>query len=766
MRGQPSLTRREHATLQAVARRLTNSEIAEEFGVSVRTVESHIAALRRKLHAESRRELIEAARGFVGRPAVVPTDAFLGRTADLEEARGLLRAHRWITVTGPAGVGKTRLALELTRDEAAVVVELEHSDADGVVRAIASALGVEAGPPAGLQAACEVVLSSAPVVLVLDNADRVAAVVGDVVVRLLARAEGLRVVVTSRTPTHGSGEIVVELGPLELGADGAAAALFRERARAVSRSTDLSDGTLLAAVCERLDGIPLAIELAAARTRHLDLAALVKQLEVGFAAVGATDGALRPVFESSWDLLPDRLRDVLTRLAALPRTFDLDLVESVLGRRADADVLDLLDRSLIVRVLGGESPRFRMLAALREFVLDRAGSDVVAQVLERHSRYYVEVAAEMMRLARTDDRPASRRRAQEVSPEISAALDWAVRSGAPTGPVLARAIGVAVEQYGPAPDMVAALRAAAADADFLARCDGPTLLSIGQGLAYSDVPALGRLAEVAAARNGVEDRLAAAQLHAFHHTYRSEVSVALEHLEVAERLALEIGDRWTRAWVLQTRGNALARDPRADLAEVMATLEAALAGYAEVGDAMHVNNTRYMMAAWAGEAGAAGAAYPAAQWADACVQYATSTGNDLEIGHALLARAASGGATASTDLAEAGRIFRRCGDLRCLTRTLLQQARLEPQRAEATLQEALSLASSSRDDRLIKRAAAALITTLWAADRTSEAAVEVGALAERFGEETVDELLPPTIVSALRRDRLAVLEGRSRQRRT
>ena len=125
------LTRQETVVLAAVGRRLTNLEIAEEFHVSVRTVESHIASLRRKLGADTRAKLISAAELRRGSTVQVPHTSFIGRNGDLEAVRQLLERHRAVTVVGSPGCGKTRLALELAAagDRVPVVTELEHAQA-------------------------------------------------------------------------------------------------------------------------------------------------------------------------------------------------------------------------------------------------------------------------------------------------------------------------------------------------------------------------------------------------------------------------------------------------------------------------------------------------------------------------------------------------------------------------------------------------------------------------------------------------------------
>jgi predicted ATPase/DNA-binding CsgD family transcriptional regulator/tetratricopeptide (TPR) repeat protein len=749
------LTRREQETLRAVARRLTNVEIAEEFGVSVRTVESHIAALRRKLMAETRRELIEAARAYLGRPAPAATDSFVGRADVLTEITTLFGGTRWVTVTGHAGVGKTRVALELARRWPSVVVELEHTQAGGVLQAVAAALELDASTSETLLASCCVALSAGRLLLVLDNADRVVEEVADVVGRLLGRVRSLRVVTTSRTPLRRSGETIVELGPLAAESPGdAAIRLFLDRAVGAARTTDLSDLELVATICRRLEGVPLAIELAAARTRHLPLAELDRRLGDGFDTLGtsvnsvARHAALGSAFGWSWDLLETALRDVLAHLAALPRTFDLDLAAVAVGRRVDHEVVELLDRSLLARAGGSVEPaRFRMLAALREFVAVRTDHRVLADVARRHAHHHHEIARRLAENARTDDRPTIRGLAQVVRPEIGQALRWAVRNDAPMASGLAVAVGIGIEQYGPGQDLVHALVEAVRDTRLRTSWSAPAIEVIGRALAYSHLDLVGELAERASdlgARGDTADRLAAAQLNGLHLVYRNRPAQALTHLEEAVGLATELGDEWEQAAATQFRAMALQRRGDVDPREVLTAFDEARSAYAAAGDAMHANNTRYMMAVAAAEAGLHD---QAAAWAGECLRYAVDHGNEVEIGHARLAGALAAPTSGGDDLAEAALIFRRVGDLRCLTRSLLGLAAREADEAERLLREALDVGFASRNDQCHSSAAGALATLLWDRGRRDEAAAVLGGARRVLPDARLARLVPEALAA-------------------
>lgn len=754
----PDLTPREQETLQAVARRLANVEIAAELHVSVRTVESHIASLRRKLLAESRRELIAAAASYLGRPVPVPVDSFVGRSELLADVQSLVAGSRWVTLTGPAGVGKTRLALELAHRAPSVVVELERTEPGGVLGAIAAALALDT-TTSGLATACAGALSGGSLQLVLDDADRVADDVAATVRSLLSQVDTLRVIVTSRMPLHGSGEVVVQVEPLPtLAPDDPAVRLFLDRARAAERATDLSETSRVVAICRRLDGIPLAIELAAARTRHLSLDELDRRLSDGFSTLGAGSNAgprhatLSAAFAWSWDLLDDPLRLVLCQVAALPRSFDLDLASAAAGHDVSAEVIELVDRSFLARVPGADGKaRYRVLAALREFVGDRTDSQLRDEVARRHAQHHRELAGMLAAGVRTDDTLTTRQLARVAYAEITDALRWAVVHDAPMAAELAVSVAVGIEQYGPGPGMTAALVGASEEPRLRVTWTAPELATIGRALSYLRTDLVTELAtrahEIATATQAQEDRLAAAALTGSALVYRGRAAEALRHLDAAVELATVLGDRWELGEALQARSKALQRLGRTSATDLLASYEAARTAYAAAGDSMHVNNTRYMMALVA-------ASDPtlrprALEWAEECLAYASRHGNETEIGHARLARALAGGNRRSDDLTEAVRLFRRVGDLRCLSRSLLLAASDDPGRDESLLREALEVGAASGDPTVHAPAAGALATMLWAADRRAEAAAVLGAAVAALPDVDLLALVPRDLAGDL-----------------
>ncbi len=751
----PALTPRERAVLAAVERRLTNPEIASELFISVRTVESHIASLRRKLGADSRSDLIAAARELRETSVRVPANPFRGRGRDLAELAALLESHRWVTVVGPGGVGKTRLALEFARSDGQrtpLVVELEHAGPGDILARIARALDLEGGPGHDLIGAIAVALSALDYVLVLDNADRVGAATAEVVAGLRARAPGLRVIVTSRTALGGADESVHVLRPLAAsGVDSPAAALLTDRLAATGRVLDGEEQQIAERIGERLDGIPLALELAASVTRHLPLRELDRRLAGDLASLdrAVPEGrhrTLETAFDWTWDLLTAEEQDVLRRLGALPRTFDLELAVAVSHPGAEKTVLRLLDHALIVPV-GGEPIRFRLLAVMREFVHARTDPALIRRVLERHAEVTEEAASDFIRRARFDASPEAMMTSTLLCPEVNAALRWSLAARHPAAVALAGSLAIGVEQYGSDVDSVTGL-ATAADADWLREeASAQQLLSIGTAIAFYDVDRCAALsAQAMAVARDDDARRAAHQLAGFTAAYQGDRDTALAHLDEAERLAIALGQDWELGAVRQARGVALRGPSPAELSGALEAFEAAMRAYARAGDLTHVNNVRYMMAAAAADSPVASDRERAAGWAAECRAYAEATLNDHEIAHARLVQATLGLEIAGEldDLLDA---FRHHGDLRCVNRTLLLCAERTTDVRERLrcLGAALDIAQAAGD---VPRQLAALKRSVGAHHDAGDRAAALAALdriARLAGPEAADEACPPEL---------------------
>lgn len=325
-----------------------------------------------------------------------PVTALVGREPEIATLTAMLRdpAHRLLTLTGPGGIGKTRLGIASAHALAAdhpdgvwfVALDALH-DHRLVAGAVADTLGVEVAG-SDLTGALSSYLRDRRLLLVLDNFEQVDDA-APLVAELLAAAPGLRVLVTSRVPLRVYGERVMPIEPL---APTDAVPLFVERARAVDHRFD-ADPDVVAELCEQLDRIPLAIELVAARTDELPLEVLQKQLANRQALDLAADGprdrtsrqrTLRDAIAWSVALLPDALAQGFARLGIFDGGFSADAAEAVAGVSA-SDLVTLVRASLVVRT----EDRYRVLETIREYAVEQLGPDT-DEVADRHATWFLD----------------------------------------------------------------------------------------------------------------------------------------------------------------------------------------------------------------------------------------------------------------------------------------------------------------------------------------------------------------------------------------
>jgi non-specific serine/threonine protein kinase len=339
-------------------------------------------------------------------PLPAPATALIGRVAEAAEVAAALASSRLVTLTGVGGTGKTRLALRAASEAAArfadgiVFVDLSPvTDPRLLAPAIAAAVGL-AAPTAddGLAVDTEISLTAAladrELLLILDNLEHLIAGV-PLLARLLAVAPALRILATSRIALRIYGEHTLRVPPLRLPAVGSGPAareseavrLFVERARAVRPDFRPDDGDLIcvASICTVLDGLPLAIELAAARTQLYPPKALLPLLESRLALLtgGPRDlperqRTLRAALDWSYRLLSAEERRLLTSLGAFTGSFDVAAAGLASGEDDAAAVLgrltELADQSMI-EVIPGATPRFQLLQTVREYALARLAED-------------------------------------------------------------------------------------------------------------------------------------------------------------------------------------------------------------------------------------------------------------------------------------------------------------------------------------------------------------------------------------------------------
>jgi predicted ATPase len=316
----------------------------------------------------------------------------LGREGDVAEVARLLKTNRVVTILGAGGLGKTRLAQAAAAASDSPVVAFVplasvRSDVD-VPGAVAGVLGITEASGAGLLAESWqrpelrgrliATLAERPTLLVLDNCEQVVDGVAAWTSDLLGAVPSLTVLTTSRTALAIAGEAVHPLPPLGAeDGEGPAVRLFLERARAVRPGADLPLD-VVTRICTHLDGLPLAIELAAARVRTMTPAQIEERLRDRFALLTTGDRSaperhrtLEAVIAWSWDLLDDHARWALARLSVLPAGFSAVTAEGVLGQPVD-DILDrLVSQSLLMVTDDAEGVRFRMLETVREYCLAR-----------------------------------------------------------------------------------------------------------------------------------------------------------------------------------------------------------------------------------------------------------------------------------------------------------------------------------------------------------------------------------------------------------
>ncbi len=350
-----------------------------------------------------------------------PPGPLIGRARELAQLRAYLLegSTRLLTLTGPGGVGKTRLALQLAADlrdqfvDGVWFIDLAPlNDGRLVAAAIAHALGYEAG--AGPLAVLMRALRDRHALLVLDNFEQVLDA-APAIAQLLAAAPHLAVIATSRAPLHLTFEQEYAVPPLEVPPEQrplalesyAAVELFMRRARAVQPGFALNDQNeaAVAAICRRLDGLPLALELAAAHVRLLSPPALLRRLErrLDVLTEGPRDlpprqRTLRAALDWSWDLLSPRERRVLARLGVFAGGATLEALEAVCGESERGDVTAaaaaLIEQSLARRFESADGePRVTMLETVREYALDQlAASGEETGARDRHAAYFLSLA--------------------------------------------------------------------------------------------------------------------------------------------------------------------------------------------------------------------------------------------------------------------------------------------------------------------------------------------------------------------------------------
>ena len=385
--------------------------------------------------------------------------SFVGRGREIAEVKRLVSERRLITLSGPGGAGKTRLALAVAQTlldeyEGGVWwVELAVlPDQDLVPQAVAQALGVREAPGLSPTEALAEHLASEKALLVLDNCEHLVEACASLADNLLGACPDLKILATSREPLRVSGETSFMVPGLATSDPGRqlseeelaayeAIHLFVERAGEVGSSFALTErnASAVARLCDKLDGIPLAIELAAARTRVLTVEQILKKLEdpLGLLTTGSRTAAarhktLRAALEWSYELLSEAERALLRRLSVFVGNFTLEAAEEVCSGEGieEYEVLDLLsqlvDKSLVVGEAEDEGQRrYGMLVSVRQYALEHlAEAGEAEETRLRHAEHYVVLAEAAEAGLLGEDLELWLRRVQGELGNLRAALSW------------------------------------------------------------------------------------------------------------------------------------------------------------------------------------------------------------------------------------------------------------------------------------------------------------------------------------------------------
>lgn len=638
------------------------------------------------------------------------SSSLVGREADFSAVNRLVGEHRLTTVVGPAGVGKTRLVSELSVGE----VGLIRLESARTVAAIWSGVGEALHVDAAVEATVLDRLRGSTLLLVLDNCEHLVAELREPVARMLASGHGVRLLATSQRPLGMDGESLYHLAPLTVAES---IELFTERAGQQRRSfrVDAETRSVIEAVCRSLDGLPLAIELAAARVKALSVQEIARRLENRFSLLSDPTShrperhrALGAAIAWSYDLLfPDDQRG-LWALACFAGGAPLPAVESVLVAigvppAATVDVLSrLVDRSLIEVEIGSSgSVRYRLLDSVRAYSLDRLEESDSRDVARRAHAAWVASAADHAAVGlRSREQAEHLAVARTERANIDEALAWTGGHDPRLGLRIVNGFGWAwvilgggVEAAARVRDAVAAARGTARGADL---AEG-LLLASWLEASGGNVEQATADVEMATTLGG-DEVLGLARLHlAFVHTVQSEPRQALELSTACQTDFRRLGRDWEEgaSWLL----SAWAHIALADLAEGRTASEQALELIRPLGDNWGLSHAEALLG------GLAQAEHRFTDAVDHLERAAEAAGN---LGF---------GAAAAHHLTNLGRVHQEAGELGS---------------ARAAQHQAIAAAQAVGDDRTAAYARAHLGWVLRALGESTEARLVLEAARDWF----------------------------------
>lgn len=461
-----TLSDREKVVLRLMADGMSNRDIAAELWLSENTVKWYVQQVYQKLQVRRRTQAVAAARSHgllaggdssaeLPSPAAIPRPLtpLIGREQELSELRRLLDSPlaRLVTITGPGGVGKTRLALAVAtrRHEQAngevCFVSLETlTSADEVAVAIGRALGIRFGGAGDLVAQLRVGLRPLKLLLLLDNVEHLLPETALLAANLLESAPGLTILATSRERLNLRAETVFNLGGLSYPPEGhpsanhSAVQLFVEAARRARYGFEVDGEGLdcVGRICRLIEGLPLAIEIAAAWVEVLSLEQIAAEITHNLETLSlrARDvpdrhKTIQAVFDHSWKLLSEEERGIFKRLAVFRGGFDLAAARTVAGA-TPFQLSALVDKSLVVPGIG--AARYSVHELLRQYALSHLAHDAeAADIHARHAAWFLELAETAEAALVGSDQLAWLTRLEAEHENLRAAMSWSLAQPAP-----------------------------------------------------------------------------------------------------------------------------------------------------------------------------------------------------------------------------------------------------------------------------------------------------------------------------------------------